>query len=54
MVVLHNGQEVKRLAIVGSGRGRMGFEQFVELLCMEARTGRIPPQSLPRQLPLLL
>lgn len=54
MVVLHNEQEVKRLAIAGSGRGRVSFEQFVELLCAEARTGRIPPQSLPRQLPLLL
>jgi transposase InsO family protein len=54
MVVLHNEQEVKRVAIAGSGHGRVSFEQFVELLCIEARTGRIPPQSLPRQLPLLL
>ena len=54
LVVTHNGQEVKRMAIVGTGRGWMPFEEFVELLCAEARTGRVPPPSQPRQLALLL
>ena len=54
MVVMHNDQEVKRVAIVGSGRGRVPFAEFVELLCEEARSGRVPPQSMPRQLALPL
>jgi hypothetical protein len=54
LVVTHDGQEVKRVAIAGTGRGRVPFAQFVELLCAEARTGRVPPQSLPRQLALPL
>ncbi len=54
LVVMHNGQEVKRVAIQGSGRGRVPFAQFVELLCAEARTGRVPPQSTPHQLALPL
>jgi transposase InsO family protein len=54
LVVAHNGQEVKRVAIAGSGRGRVPFAQFVELLCAEARTGRVPPQAMPRQLALPL
>jgi transposase InsO family protein len=54
LVVMHNGQEVKRVAIAGMGRGRVPFAQFVELLCAEARTGRVPPQSMPHQLALPL
>jgi transposase InsO family protein len=54
LVVMHNGQEVKRVAIKGTGRGRVGFEQFVELLSEEARTGRVPAPAVPRQLALLL
>ncbi len=54
LVVTHTGQEVKRVAIVGRGRGRVPFAQFVELLCAEARTGRVPPQSTPHQLALPL
>jgi len=50
----HDGQEVKRVAIQGTGHGRVPFAQFVELLCEEARTGRMPPPSIPRQLALPL
>jgi transposase InsO family protein len=53
-VVAHDGQEVKRVPIQGTGRGRVPFAQFVELLCEEARTGRLPPPSIPRQLALPL
>lgn len=53
-VVTHEQQEVKRLPIQGSERSRMPFAQFVEELCIEARTGRQPAPLLPRQLPLLL
>jgi hypothetical protein len=42
------------MPIQGTGRGRMPFVQFVELLCAEARTGRVPPPSMPRQLALPL
>jgi hypothetical protein len=54
LVVKHDGQEVKRMPIQGTGRGRMPFAQFVELLCAEARTGRVPAPSMPRQLGLRL
>jgi transposase InsO family protein len=54
MVARHNEQEVKRMSIVGSGRGRMPFAQFVEELCIEARTGHLPLPSQPRQLRLSL
>lgn len=54
LVVVHDGQEVKRVAIKGTGRGRMAFAQFVEMLCEEARTGRVASQSIPRQLALPL
>ena len=54
LVVEHDGQEVKRVPIAGTGRGRVPFAQFVELLCEEARTGRMPPPSIPRQLALPL
>jgi transposase InsO family protein len=54
MVVEHEKEEVKRIAIKGTGRGRVPFGQFVELLCEEARTGRMPLASKPRQLALPL
>jgi hypothetical protein len=53
-VVEHEQREIKRVSIHGTGRGRLPFAQFVEMLCAEARTGRIPPQLLPHQLPLPL
>jgi hypothetical protein len=52
MVVVHNEQEVKRLPIQGTGRGRVSFAQFVEELCEEARTGRQVVRSVPHQLAL--
>jgi hypothetical protein len=54
MVVVHNEQEVKRLPIQGTGRGRVSFVQFVEELCEEARTGRQVVRTVPRQLALPL
>jgi hypothetical protein len=54
LVIRHEQQEVKRVPIQGSGRGRMPFAQFVEELCIEAKTGRQMAPSQPRQLPLLL
>jgi transposase InsO family protein len=53
-VVEYEGQAVKRVPIQGTGRGRIAFAQFVELLCSEARTGRVPIQAKPQQLPLPL
>jgi len=50
LVITHDGKEVKRVPIQGMGRGRVPFAQFVELLCAEARTGRVAPQLLPRQM----
>ena len=54
LVVEHEEMELKRVPIEGSGRGRVPFAQFVELLCEEARTGRVPSASIPRQLALPL
>ncbi len=54
MVVVHNDQEVKRVPIQGTGRGRVSFAQFVEELCEEARTGRQVVRSVPHQLALPL
>jgi len=54
MVVKHEGVEVKRVPIQGTGRGRMPFAAFAELLCTEARTGRAAAPSQPRQLALPL
>lgn len=36
----HGGKEVKRVPLQGSGQPACSFEQFVEQLCEEARTGR--------------
>jgi integrase-like protein len=54
MVILHAGAEVKRVPIQGTGRGRMPFAAFVDLLCTEARTGRVAAASQPGQLALPL
>ena len=53
-VIEDERQEVKRVPIQGTGRGRVPFAQFVELLCTEAGTGRIPVQPRLHQLPLRL
>lgn len=53
-VVEQEGAEVKRLPIEGTGRGRIPFADFVDLLCSEARTGRVPLQLTPHQLRLPL
>jgi hypothetical protein len=39
-VVEHEGQEVKRLPIQGTGQGAVPFASFVEQLCQEAKSGR--------------
>jgi transposase InsO family protein len=54
MVIVHEGKEVKRVPIQGSGRGRMPFATFVEQLCQEARTGRVQSPLHVRQLALPL
>jgi hypothetical protein len=54
MVMMHEGVEVKRAPIAGTGRGRVPFAEFVELLCIEARTGRVAGPVQPRQLTLAL
>ncbi len=54
MVIVHEGKEVKRVPIEGSGRGRMPFATFVEQLCQEARTGRVQSPLHVRQLALPL
>lgn len=52
--VEHGGKEVRRLPLQGMGRGPCSFEQFVEQLIEEARSGRrgLPPP--PQQLALKL
>lgn len=54
LVIEHRGTEVKRVPLQGLGQPACPFEQFVEQLCEEARTGRrgVPPP--PRQLALAL
>ncbi len=54
LVIIHEGKEVKRVPIQGTGRGRMPFAAFVEHLCGEARTGRVQSLSQLRQLTLAL
>lgn len=50
----HRGKEVRRVPLQGTGRGPCSFEQFVEQLCEEARTGRRSTSPPPRQLTLSL
>jgi transposase InsO family protein len=54
LVIEHAGREVKRVPLQGLGQPACPYEQFVEQLCEEARTGRrgVPPP--PRQLALAL
>lgn len=48
----HRGKEVKRVPLHGTGRPACSYEQFVEQLCEEARTGRRGTPPPPRQLAL--
>lgn len=54
LVVEHAGKEIKRVPIQGTGQPACSFEQFVEQLCEEARTGRRGTPPPPRQLALTL
>lgn len=51
-VVEHEGQEVKRLPIQGTGQGAVPFASFVEQLCQEAKSGRAATGSRIAQLSL--
>jgi hypothetical protein len=53
LVVEHQQQEVKRLAIKGLGSGPMSFDAYIEQMCAEARAARFHT-ALGRQLPLPL
>lgn len=48
------GKELKRVPLQGTGQPVCAFEQFVEQLCEEARTGRRGAPPAPRQLGLNL
>lgn len=48
----HAGQEIRRVPLQGTGQPRCSFEQFVEQLCEEARTGRRSAHPPQRQLTL--
>lgn len=54
LVIEHAGKEVKRVPFQGTGQPPCSFEQFVEQLCEEARSGRRRPLPPPRQLALAL
>jgi hypothetical protein len=54
LVIEYENQEYKRVAIRGTGVGRMPFATFVERLCEEARLGRGASQPLIQQLRLAL
>jgi transposase InsO family protein len=54
LVIEYEGQEYKRVAIRGTGLGRMPFAKFVEQLSQEARLGRGGSQPLIQQLRLAL
>ncbi len=54
LIIEHAGQEVRRVPLQGTGRGPCSFEQFVEQLCEEARTGRRGVAPPARQLALNL
>jgi transposase InsO family protein len=54
LVIEHEGKEVKRVPLQGTGQAPCAFEQFVEQLCEEARTGRRSVPTPPRQLALTL
>jgi hypothetical protein len=52
--IQHRGKEVRRVPLYGIGRPPCAFEQFVEQLCEEARTGRRSAPPAARQLALNL
>lgn len=54
LVIEHTGKEIRRVPLQGTGMAPCSFEQFVEQLCEEARTGRRGSTSPPRQLTLNL
>jgi hypothetical protein len=54
LVIEHTGKEVRRVPLQGTGMAPCSFEQFVEQLCDEARTGRRGSAPRPRQLTLNL
>jgi hypothetical protein len=53
-VIEHDGYDLKRVAIVGTGQGSLSFAQFVDGLCHEARAGRLASGAILRQLALPL
>ena len=54
LLIEYEGQEYKRVAIQGTGLGRIPFATFVERLCQEARLGRMVAEGLVQQLRLAL
>lgn len=54
LVIEYAGREYKRVAIQGTGQGRIPFATFVERLCQEARLGRVISHPLVQQLRLAL
>jgi transposase InsO family protein len=54
LIIEHADQEIKRVAILGTGQGRIPFMTFVERLSHEARTGRVSTGPIAHQLPLPL
>jgi hypothetical protein len=53
-VIEHDGYDLKRVPIVGTGQGSLSFAQFVDGLCHEARAGRLASGAILRQLALPL
>jgi hypothetical protein len=54
LIIEHKGKEVRRVPLQGTGKPPCSFEQFVDQLCEEARTGRRGAPPTPRQLTLNL
>ncbi len=54
LIIEYAGQEIKRVAIQGTGQGRIPFTMFVERLSHEARIGRAASGPIAHQLPLPL
>jgi transposase InsO family protein len=52
LVIEQGGQAIKRVPIRGTSNQRLPFAEFVERLCDEARTGRLPDGKVARQLAL--
>ena len=49
-VIVHEGQELKRVPMRGTGRGLCSFTEFVDRLCQEARVGRLTNGTVVQQL----